>query len=69
MSSGNTKDKLIRMYRGQKGRIHSSGHLTRFCDESTSVPYFKTYVDRIEDASTRCVGYPGGVGKEVDLCI
>jgi galactonate dehydratase len=67
---GDTKEKLIQgCVAAKKAGFTAVGHLTPFLDESTSVPYFKTYADKIEDAIDTVRRYREAVGKEVDLCI
>jgi len=67
---GDTKEKLIQgCIEAKKAGFTAVGHLTPFLDESTSAPYFKTYVDRIEDAIDTVRRYREAVGKEIDLCI
>lgn len=45
------------------------GHLTPFLDDSQDIPYFKTHVERMEDAIDTVHAYREAVGKDVDLCI
>src|SRR5215510_16293756 len=67
---GDTKEKLIQgCVAAKKAGFTAVGHLTPFLDEPTSVPYFKTYADKIEDAIDTVRRYREAVGKEVDLCI
>jgi len=67
---GNTKEKLIQgCVDAKKKGFTAVGHLTPFLDESRSVPYFKTHVDKIEDAIDTVRRYREAVGKDVDLCL
>ncbi|MFH1719884.1 MAG: galactonate dehydratase [Planctomycetota bacterium] len=67
---GDTKEKLIRgCVEAKKKGFTAVGHLTPFLDESRNVPYFKTHVDKIEDAIDTVRRYREAVGKDVDLCI
>lgn len=67
---GDTKEKLIQgCIDAKKAGFTAVGHLTPFLDESRDIPYFKTYVDKIEDAVDTVRRYREAVGKEVDLCI
>ena len=45
------------------------GHLTPFLDEERDVTYFKTHVDRIEDATEAVRLYREAAGNDVDLCV
>ncbi len=45
------------------------GQLTPFLDESRDVRYFKTHVDKIQDAIDTVRRYREAVGNDVDLCI
>lgn len=67
---GDTKEKLIQgCIDAKKQGFTAVGHLTPFLDESRDVPYYKTYVDKIEDAIDTVRRYREAVGKDVDLCI
>jgi len=67
---GHTKKELIAGCVEAKRRGFTAvGHLTPFLDEPRDVPYFKTHVDKIEDAIETVARYREAVGKEVDLCI
>jgi galactonate dehydratase len=67
---GDTKEKLIQGCIDAKNKGFTAvGHLTPFLDESRSVPYFKTYVDKIQDAIDTVRRYREAVGNAVDLCI
>ena len=67
---GDTKDKLIRGCIDAKKRGFTAvGHLTPFLDESRDVPYFKTHVDKIQDAIDTVRRYREAVGNDVDLCL
>jgi galactonate dehydratase len=67
---GDTKEKLIQgCIDAKKAGFTAVGHLTPFLDESRDIPYFKTYVDKIEDAIDTVRRYREAVGREVDLCI
>lgn len=67
---GDTKDKLIRGCIDAKEQGFTAvGHLTPFLDESRDVPYFKTHVDKIEDAIDTVRRYREAVGNDVDLCL
>jgi galactonate dehydratase len=67
---GDTKEKLIQgCVDAKRAGFTAVGHLTPFLDVSTQIPYFKTYVDKIEDAIDTVRRYREAVGKEVDLCI
>ena len=45
------------------------GHLTPFLDEERDVTYFKTHVDKIEDATEAVRLYREAAGNDVDLCV
>lgn len=67
---GDTKEKLIQGCRDARAQGFTAvGHLTPFLDESHGVPFFKTHVDKIEDAIDTVAQYREAVGKDVDLCI
>jgi galactonate dehydratase len=67
---GDTKEKLIQgCIDAKKQGFTAVGHLTPFLDESRSVPYFKTYADKIQDAVDTVRRYREAVGNEVDLCL
>ncbi len=67
---GSTKEELIHGCIDAKKRGFTAvGHLTPFLDEPRDVPYFKTHVDKIEDAIETVGRYREAVGKEVDLCV
>jgi galactonate dehydratase len=67
---GETKQELIQGCVEAKRRGFTAvGHLTPFLDESRHLPYFKTHVDKIEDAVETVGLYREAVGKDVDLCI
>lgn len=67
---GDTKEKLIQGCRDAREQGFTAvGHLTPFLDESHDVPFFKTHVDKIEDAIETVAQYREAVGKDVDLCI
>ncbi len=68
--SGDTKEKLVKgCIDAKKKGFTAIGHLTPFLDESRDIPYFKTYVDKIQDAIETVRRYREAVGQEVDLCI
>lgn len=67
---GDTKEKLIQGCRDARAQGFTAvGHLTPFLDEPRDVPYFKTHVDKMEDAIETVAQYREAVGKDVDLCI
>jgi galactonate dehydratase len=67
---GDTKEKLIQgCIDAKKMGFTAVGHLTPFLDDSRDIPYFKTYVDKIQDAIDTVRRYREAVGNEVDLCI
>lgn len=67
---GDTKEKLIQGCIDAKTQGFTAvGHLTPFLDESRDLPYFKTHVDKMEDAIDTVGQYRAAVGKDVDLCI
>ena len=67
---GDTKEKLIQGCRDARAQGFTAvGHLTPFLDEPRDVPYFKTHVDKMEDAIETVAQYREAVGKAVDLCI
>lgn len=67
---GDTKEKLIQgCIDAKKLGFTAVGHLTPFLDESRDIPYYKTHVDKIEDAIDTVRRYREAVGKEVDLCV
>jgi len=67
---GDTKEKLIAGCVAAKKRGFTAvGHLTPFLDEPRSVPYFKTYADKIADAIDTVRRYREAVGNDVDLCL
>ena len=67
---GETKQELVQgCVEARRRGFTAVGHLTPFLDESRHVPYFKTHVDKIEDAVETVGLYREAVGKEVDLCI
>lgn len=67
---GDTKEKLVKGCVAAKAQGFTAvGHLTPFLDESRSIPYFKTYTDKIADAIDTVRRYREAVGDEVDLCL
>ncbi len=67
---GRTKEELIRGCVEAKAQGFTAvGHLTPFLDEDRSVPYFKTHVNKMNDAIETVGRYRDAVGDEVDLCI
>jgi galactonate dehydratase len=67
---GETKEELIQGCIDAKEQGFTAvGHLTPFLDDSRDIPYFKTHVDKIEDAIDTVRRYREAVGKDVDLCI
>jgi galactonate dehydratase len=67
---GDTKEKLIEGCVAAKKRGFTAvGHLTPFLDEPRSLPYFKTYADKITDAIDTVRRYREAVGNDVDLCL
>ena len=67
---GETKEELIAGCVSAKEQGFTAvGHLTPFLDDSRDIPYFKTHVDKIEDAIETVAAYRQAVGRDVDLCI
>ena len=67
---GETKAELIQGCIDAKAQGYTAvGHLTPFLDDSRDLPYFKTHVDKIEDAIETVAAYRAAVGRDVDLCI
>ena len=67
---GSTKEELIQGCIDAKNKGFTAvGHLTPFLDEDHGVPFFKTHVDKMEDAIDTVRRYREAVGNEVDLCI
>ncbi|MFH0847798.1 MAG: galactonate dehydratase [Chloroflexota bacterium] len=67
---GDTKEKLIQgCVDAKKAGFTAVGQLTPFLNEPFEIPYFKTHVDKMEDAIDTVRRYREAVGKEVDLCI
>ncbi len=67
---GDTKEELIQgCINAKKQGFTAVGHLTPFLDEPREVPYFKTHVDKMEDAIDTVRRYREAVGKDVDLCV
>ncbi|MEZ4733528.1 MAG: galactonate dehydratase [Caldilineaceae bacterium] len=67
---GETKEELIQGCIDAKAQGFTAvGHLTPFLDDSRDLPYFKTHVDKIEDAIETVARYREAVGRDVDLCI
>ncbi len=67
---GDTKEELIQgCINAKKAGFTAVGHLTPFLDEPREIPYFKTHVDKMEDAIDTIRRYREAVGKEVDLCV
>lgn len=67
---GDSKEKLIQgCVDAKKKGFTAVGHLTPFLDESPDAPYFKTFADKIQDATETVRRYREAVGNDVDLCI
>ena len=67
---GTTKEELIAgCVDARKRGFTAVGHLTPFLDDSRDIHYFKTHVDKIEDAIETVAAYREAVGRDVDLCI
>jgi galactonate dehydratase len=67
---GSTKEELIQgCVEAKRQGFTAIGHLTPFLDEAHEIPYFKTHVDKMEDAIETVRRYRDAVGVEVDLCI
>ena len=67
---GDTKEELIEgCKRAKELGFTAVGHLTPFLDDARDIPYFKTHVDKMEDAIETVGRYREAVGRDVDLCI
>ena len=67
---GDAKATLIEGVKDAKAKGFTAvGHLTPFLDEDRDAPYFKTHVDKMQDAIDTVAAYREAVGRDVDLCI
>lgn len=67
---GDTREKLVQGVAAAREQGYTAvGHLTPFLDEDRSVPYFKTHVDKMEDAIEAVRQYREAAGDDVDICI
>lgn len=67
---GKTTEELVQgCVRAKEEGFTAVGHLTPFLDEPRDVPYYKTHVDKMEEAIDRVRQYRQAVGNEVDLCV
>ena len=67
---GDTREKLVQGVEDARTQGYTAvGHLTPFLDEDRSVPYFKTHVDKMEDAIDAVRQYREAAGDDVDICI
>jgi galactonate dehydratase len=67
---GQTREELVAgCVQAKEMGFTAVGHLTPFLDEPRDVPYFKTHVDKMEDAIETVRQYREAVGTQVDLCI
>ena len=67
---GDTREKLVQGVEAARKQGYTAvGHLTPFLDEDRSLPYFKTHVDKMEDAIDAVRQYREAAGDDVDICI
>ena len=67
---GDTREKLVQGVAVAREQGYTAvGHLTPFLDEDRSIPYFKTHVDKMEDAIDAVRQYREAAGDDVDICI
>ena len=67
---GDTREKLVEGVKAaREDGFTAVGHLTPFLDEDRSIPYFKTHVDKMEDAIEAVRQYREAAGNNVDICI
>ena len=67
---GNTREKLVAGVRAARAEGFTAvGHLSPFLDEERDVPYFKTHVNKMEDAIDAVRQYREAAGSEMDICI
>ncbi len=67
---GDTREKLVEgVAAAREEGFTAVGHLTPFLDEDRSIPYFKTHVDKMEDAIEAVRQYREAAGDKVDICI
>ena len=67
---GDTREKLVEGVKAaREDGFTAVGHLTPFLDEDRSIPYFKTHVDKMEDAIDAVRQYREAAGDNVDICI
>ena len=67
---GDTREKLVEgVTAAREEGFTAVGHLTPFLDEDRAVPYFKTHVDKMQDAIDAVRQYREAAGDNVDICI
>ena len=67
---GDTREKLVEGVKAAREEGFTAvGHLTPFLDEDRSIPYFKTHIDKMEDAIDAVRQYREAAGDKVDICI
>ena len=67
---GNTREKLVAGVRAARAEGFTAvGHLSPVLDEERDVPYFKTHVNKMEDAIDAVRQYREAAGSEMDICI
>ena len=67
---GDTREKLVEGVKAaREDGFTAVGHLTPFLDEDRTIPYFKTHVDKMEDAIDAVRQYREAAGDKVDICV
>ena len=67
---GDTREKLVAGVRAAREEGFTAvGHLSPFLDEERDVPYFKTHVNKMEDAIDAVRQYREAAGNDMDICI
>jgi galactonate dehydratase len=67
---GDTREKLVAGVRAAREEGFTAvGHLSPFLDEERDVPYFKTHVNKMEDAIDAVRQYREAAGDDMDICI
>ena len=65
---GDTREKLVEGVKAaREDGFTAVGHLTPFLDEDRSIPYFKSHVDKMEDAIDAVRQYREAAGDNVDI--
>lgn len=67
---GQSREQLVEACRQAKAAGFTAiGHLTPFLDEPTTIPFYKTHAQKMNESIDAVRQYREAVGDEVDLCV